>query len=166
MGLLQPESGLLFWMVLSFGIVLFILAKFGFPVILRSVNKRKEFIDGSLAAAKEADERLEGVKAHTQELLDKAEKERAEIIRDAGRMRDEMIRKATEEAALERKRLIEEARERAEAERETILSGARREVASISVEITEKLLRRQLEDIPSQNALISRIFDEIEAEKK
>lgn len=168
MGLLQPEAGLLFWMVVSFAIVLFILAKFGFPIILKSVNKRKDFIDSSLAAAKEADERLAKVQARTNELLAKAESDRSEIIKEANLTREKMLQQATLEAAAERKRLIEQARERAETERQTILSGARKEVASISVEVTERLLRKQLEDIPSQEALIGRIFDEIEAaeEKK
>lgn len=165
MGLLQPESGLLFWMVVSFAVVLFVLAKFGFPIIVRSVNKRKDFIDNSLSAAKEAEERLAKVQAHTQELLSKAEGERAEIIRDANQTREKMIRQAVQEASDERERLIKEARANAEDEKEEILAGARREVAAISVEVTERLLRKQLEDTPSQNALINRIFDEITAEE-
>ena len=64
MSLLVPDSGLLFWMLLSFGIVFFVLAKYGFPVIVKMVNERKEYIDRSLVVAKEANEQLEIGRAH------------------------------------------------------------------------------------------------------
>ena len=63
MSLLVPDSGLLFWMLLSFGIVFFVLAKYGFPVIVKMVNERKEYIDRSLVVAKEANEQLANLKA-------------------------------------------------------------------------------------------------------
>ena len=69
MSLLVPDSGLLFWMLLSFGIVFFVLAKYGFPVIIKMVNERKEYIDRSLVVAKEANEQLANLKAEGETIM-------------------------------------------------------------------------------------------------
>ena len=76
MGLLQPEAGLLFWMTLAFAVVFILLAKFGFPVILRSIDSRKEFIDSSLDAAREAERKLASLRAEGDAILEKAARER------------------------------------------------------------------------------------------
>lgn len=75
MSLLVPDSGLLFWMLLSFGIVFFVLAKYGFPVIVKMVNERKEYIDRSLVVAKEANEQLANLKAEGETIMAKAHEE-------------------------------------------------------------------------------------------
>ena len=72
MSLLVPDSGLLFWMLLSFGIVFFVLAKFGFPVITKMVEERKKYIDQSLIVAKEANIQLANIKAEGESILTKA----------------------------------------------------------------------------------------------
>ena len=72
MGLLQPELGLLFWTSLAFGVVLFLLCKFGFPVILRSVEERRQFIDSSIDAAHEAEVRLKRVTLDSEAIVEKA----------------------------------------------------------------------------------------------
>ena len=77
MSLLVPDSGLLFWMLLSFGIVFFVLAKYGFPVIVKMVNERKEYIDRSLVVAKEANEQLANLKAEGETIMAKAHEEQA-----------------------------------------------------------------------------------------
>lgn len=78
MGLLQPEAGLLFWMTLAFAVVFILLAKFGFPVILRSIDSRKEFIDSSLDAAREAERKLASLRAEGDAILEEAARERTE----------------------------------------------------------------------------------------
>lgn len=80
MSLLVPDSGLLFWMLLSFGIVFFVLAKYGFPVIIKMVNERKEYIDRSLVVAKEANEQLANLKAEGETIMAKAHEEQARIL--------------------------------------------------------------------------------------
>ena len=79
MSLLVPDSGLLFWMLLSFGIVFFVLAKYGFPVIVKMVNERKEYIDRSLVVAKEANEQLANLKAEGETIMAKAHEEQARM---------------------------------------------------------------------------------------
>ena len=82
MSLLVPDSGLLFWMLLSFGIVFFVLAKYGFPVIVKMVNERKEYIDRSLVVAKEANEQLANLKAEGETIMAKAHEEQARILNE------------------------------------------------------------------------------------
>ena len=83
MSLLTPDSGLLFWMVIVFGIVFVILAKYGFPVITRMVDERKQYIDKSLLAAREANEQLANIKADSEMILAKAHEEQARILNEA-----------------------------------------------------------------------------------
>ena len=72
MGLLQPESGLLFWMCLAFGVVLFLLCKFGFPIILRSIEERKEYIDSSLEEAGKARQETMHLKEQGRQVMEEA----------------------------------------------------------------------------------------------
>ena len=94
MSLLVPDSGLLFWMLLSFGIVFFVLAKYGFPVIVKMVNERKEYIDRSLVVAKEANEQLANLKAEGETIMAKAHEEQARILNEAAATRDRIIKEA------------------------------------------------------------------------
>lgn len=165
MGLLQPESGLLFWMTLAFGAVFFLVAKFGFPVIVKAIDDRKHYIDSSFDAARKARQQLSEVETEKRMMRMEAEAERADILRTAAEERERMLTEAREQAAGERARLVAEARAEAEAEREAILRDARQQVALLAVAVTEKMLRRELQDKTSQTALAERLLDEIERPK-
>ena len=147
MGLLQPEAGLLFWMTLAFAVVFILLAKFGFPVILRSIDSRKEFIDSSLDAAREAERKLASLRAE-------ADATREQLLREARRKADE-----------EGERIVAAARAKAEAEREAILQDARHQVALLSIAVTEKMLRAKLDDEQAQTRLAEAMPDEMERRK-
>ena len=108
MSLLVPDSGLLFWMLLSFGIVFFVLAKYGFPVIVKMVNERKEYIDRSLVVAKEANEQLANLKAEGETIMAKAHEEQARILNEAAATRDRIIKEAKEQARIEGDKMMEE----------------------------------------------------------
>ena len=161
MGLLQPELGLLFWTSLAFGLVLFLLCKFGFPVILRSVEERRKFIDSSIDAAHEAEVRLERVTLDSEAIVEKAEAERQMILRSAGEERDRIVAEARTKAEEEARRIVTEAREQATEEREHILRDGRQQVAALAVALSEKLLREELRDRQSQTKLVDRLLDEI-----
>ena len=165
MGLLQPESGLLFWMTLAFGVVFLLLAKYGFPVIVKALDDRKNYIDSSLAAARKARQQLTDVETESRMLRLEAEAQRAELLRAASAERDRMLAVAREQAASERARLIAEARSEAETERQAILRDARQQVALLAVAVTEKMLRRQLQDPAAQTVLAGQLLDEIERRK-
>ena len=105
MGLLTPDPGLLFWMVITFGVVFFILAKYGFPVILKTVEDRKAYIDNSLKAAREANEQLANVKVEGEKILAQAREEQHRILSEAAATRDRIIKDAQEKAFAEGNRL-------------------------------------------------------------
>ncbi len=165
MSLLLPESGLLFWMILSFGTVVFILAKYGFPVIVKMVEDRKNYIDESLLIAKQAYEQMEKLKADGEAIVDQARREQVKILNDATKTRDLLINDAKEKAQLEGHKLIEEAKKQIMIEKEDAIRDIRRQVAELSVDIAEKVLRGKLEKKEEQMDMINRLLDEINISK-
>ena len=161
MGLLTPDPGLLFWMVVVFGIVFFLLAKYGFPVIIKMVDDRKAYIDNSLKAAREANEQLANVKIEGEKILAQAHEEQARILKSATETRDRIIREAQEKARLEGDRLMEEMKKQIETEKESAIRDIRRQVALLSVGVAEKVIRTKLADAKEQTELISRLIDEM-----
>jgi len=165
MALLLPESGLLFWMLISFGIVVFILTKFGFPIIIKMVESRKTYIDESLLIAKQTYEQMAVVKAQGEAIVDNARKEQVKIMNDAAQMRDQLIKEAKEKAGIEAVKLIEDARKQILSEKDAAIRDIRRQVAELSVDIAEKVLRGQLDKKTEQMAMIDRLLDEINVSK-
>lgn len=161
MSLLVPDSGLLFWMLLSFGIVFFILAKFGFPVIVKMVEDRKAYIDHSLEVAKEANEQLAHIKSESETILAKAHEEQARILNGALATRDTIIKEAKDKARSEGQKELEEVKKQIQLEKEEAIRSIRREVATLSVDIAEKVLRKNLGSDRQQMEMIDRLLDEI-----
>ena len=126
MDLFTPDAGLLFWMLLSFGVVFFVLAKWGFPVITRMVDDRKRYIDESLEAAREANEKLAHIKNESEAILKEAREEQAKILKEATLTRDRIIEEAREKARLEGQRLLEETRIQLNNEKEAAMRDIRR----------------------------------------
>src|SRR5664279_3705414 len=145
MSLLLPESGLLFWMLISFGIVVLILAKYGFPIILKMVESRKTYIDESLLLAKQTYEQMAVVKSQGETIVDNARREQVQIMNEAAQTRDLLIKDAKEKAGLEAIKLVAEARKQILIEKEDAIRDIRRQVAELSVDIAERVLRVQLD---------------------
>lgn len=166
MDLLIPESGLLFWMGLVFLIVLFILWKWGFPVIVNMVAERKAFIDESLRKAHEANERLANIQLEGESILQEAREKQAQILKEATETRDAIVEKAQGKAREEGARLLTEARAEIEAEKQNAIRDIRSQVTQLSVEIAEKVVRQQLSSDKKQMDLIERLLDEVAVDKK
>ena len=167
MGLLTPDPGLMFWMIIVFGVVFFVMAKYGFPVIIDMVEDRKAYIDDSLKAAREANEQLVNVKAEGEKVLAQAREEQARILNEASATRDRIIKDAQERAMLEGQRLMDEMKKQIETEKESAIRDIRRQVAVLSVDIAEKIMRSKLADEKEQMELIDRMLDEmLESSKK
>ncbi|MCR5548612.1 MAG: F0F1 ATP synthase subunit B [Bacteroidales bacterium] len=160
MSLITPDFGLIFWMVIIFGAVFFILAKFGFPVITRMVEKRNDHIAGSLRAAEEAQKKLAGLAEEQAALIEKTRLEQGRLIKEASETRDAIVAQAKEQASREAAAMIEHAKTEIAAERESAIRDIRSQVASISVEVAEKIVRKDLGDAGSQQALLDRLVDE------
>jgi F-type H+-transporting ATPase subunit b len=163
---LIPESGLLFWMGLVFLIVLFILWKWGFPVIVNMVAERKAYIDESLRKAHEANERLANIQKEGESILQEAREKQAQILKEATLTRDAIVEKAQGKAREEGARLLTEARAEIEAEKQNAIRDIRSQVAQLSVQIAEKVVRQQLSSDKKQMDLIERLLDEVAVDKK
>ncbi|WP_298452755.1 F0F1 ATP synthase subunit B [uncultured Prevotella sp.] len=166
MSLITPDFGLLFWMTIVFLIVLGILGKYGFKVIVKMVNDRKEYIDTSLQKAHEANEKLANIKVESDALLQEARERQAQILKEAAATRDAIVEKAQDKAHEEGNRLLTEAKVEIENQKQAAVSDIRKQVATLSVEIAEKILREKLSDEKTQMDLIDRMLDEISLSNK
>lgn len=160
MSLITPDFGLLFWMVLIFGILFFLLAKFGFPIITGMVDKRNIRINESIAKAKEAEQSLASLADEQKRLINEARKEQARILNEAADARDRIVAEAKEKANEESKAILEKAREEIALEKESAMREVRRTVAEISVSIAEKLVRKELEPDSRNEELIDTLIKE------
>lgn len=166
MSLITPDFGLLFWMTIVFLIVLGIVSKFGFKVIVKMVNDRKDYIDSSLQKAHEANKKLANIKVESDALLQEARERQAAILKEAAATRDAIVEKAQDKAHEESNRLLTEAKVEIENQRQAAVIDIRKQVATLSVEIAEKVLREKLGDEKTQMDLIERMLDEISLSNK
>ena len=166
MNLVTPDGGLLFWMTLIFLILFFILARFGFPIITGMVEKRNRHIDESLRLAREAEERVNNLAREQEELLEKTRKEQAQVLREASRTKETIIAQARADAAQEAANIIAKAKTEIAAEKESALRDIRKEVALLSVDIAEKVMREKLSSDKEQALYIDRLIDEYSSREK
>ena len=160
MNLVTPDAGLLFWMVVIFGLVFFLLAKFGFPIITDMVDKRSARIAQSLKDADEIEARMAAWKVEQAQLLEKARREQAAILREATETKSKIVADAQAQARAEADKILAEAKVQIAAEKESALRDVRREVALLSVQVAEKVLRHELSDEGNQRAFIDGLVDE------
>lgn len=161
MNLLTPDPGLLFWMVLSFLIVFFLLAKYGFPIIVDAINKRKEFIETSLVSAKEANERLATIKEEGEKLLAEAKTQQKEIISAAMQEKQKILLAAQDEARTSAQQIVNDAAARIAAEKEKALREVRSEVATLAIDIAEKVLSEKMSSSAEQKKAIERMIEKL-----
>ena len=165
MSLITPDFGLLVWMTLIFGIVFFVLAKWGFPMITGSVEKRAARIGDSIKAAKEAEERLRNLAEEQSRMIEEARQEQSRILKEASASRDSIVEQAKVQAREEASRILDQARTQIAAEKESALRDVRKEVALLSVSVAEKVLKASLSDGAEQSALVDRLVDEVSSSK-
>ena len=163
MSLITPGFGLLFWMTIVFLVVLFVLWKWGFPVIVKMELDRKDYIDSSLKKAHEANERLANIQKEGESILQEAREKQAQILKEAAETRDAIVEKAQEKARAEGARLLDDAKAAIEQEKKAAIADIRKQVATLSVEIAEKVLRQNLQGDQAQMDLINRMLDDVSA---
>ena len=163
MDLLIPSTGLLFWMTITFLVVFFLLWKFGFPVITGMVKERQAFIDESLKKAHEANERLANIQKEGESILQEAREKQAQMLKEAAATRDAIVEQAQTKARSEGARLLDEAKATIEQEKKAAIADIRQQVATLSVQIAEKVLKQNLKDDKSQMDLIDRMLDDVSA---
>ncbi len=157
--ILTPDFGLLFWMLLAFLIVFFLMAKYGFPIITKMVEDRKNYIDESLQKAHEANERLAGIQQESERLLAEARAKQAEILAQAKATGDSIVSEARNKAQADGAKLLQEAKAQIAAEKENALRDIRQTVADLSIVIAEKVVRQKLANNDEQQALIEQMLN-------
>ena len=162
MELFTPEFGLVFWMFVAFLCLYFILAKWAWPYIIKSMEERADLIDKGVAYAQEAKSKLDNAKAEADKLIAEARNEQADILREAAKMRNELIEKARSDAADEAKKVslstqvsLEQARKEAEKQLRT-------EVGDLALQIAEKVIRKNIASDEAQRALVDQYLSEVE----
>lgn len=161
MSLLLPDSGLLFWMLLAFAIVFVVLAKYGFPIVTKMVEERKNYIDQSLKVADEANARIGQLKAESEAIVAAAQKEQGRILREAMQERDRIIGDARRQAEVAAQKELDEAKRQIQLEKEEAIRDIRRQVAVLSVDIAERVIRKNLDEDHEQMEMIDRMIDEV-----
>ena len=161
MALLTQELGLLFWMLLSFVIVFFVLAKFGWPVIVNMVEERKTYIDKSLDEARQAHERLLGIQDEQSRLLKETREEQQRLLKDANETKAKIISDAKERAEVEASKIRAENQLLIQKEQEQAMREVRSQVAVLSLDIAEKVLRKNLDNKPAQQDLVTQLINEV-----
>lgn len=162
MSLITPDFGLLFWMVLIFGVVFFILAKVGFPMITGMVDKRSEAIGKSLKDARDIEEKMTRMNEESREIMEQARRERNALIAEATETKKQIIAQAKDQAREEAQKIVSDARVQISAEKESALRDVRKEVSLLSVAIAEKILRRELSGDKALEEYVSTLLDEAE----
>ena len=161
MNLMLPDTGLLFWMTITFGLVLFVLAKFGFPLITGMVDKRNKRINDSLEAARTAEEAIAHLKEEQERIIAETRAEQNKLMQEAAAERDRMITQAQDQARAEAQKILDEAKVRIGQEKEEAMKELRNEVAKMSIAIAEKVVRKDLSSDSSQKELVDKLVDEL-----
>jgi F-type H+-transporting ATPase subunit b len=164
--ILTPDPGLLLWMLAAFLVVFVVLAKFGFPVIIGMVEKRKNFIDESLRKAHEATTRLENIKQESESILQEARDKQVAILKEAANTREAIVEDARVKAREESARIISDAKAEIESQKQAAITAIRQQVALLSVEVSEKVLRKKLDTDQAQMDYINLMLDEVTANDK
>ncbi len=149
-------------MLLSFGVVVFVVAKFGFPVILKMVEDRKVYIEDALLQAQKARDEVDKLRSDRDQNLREARREHAEIIKEANLVRDKIIEEAHRKAAEEVKGMLENARVQIQIEKNEALLDVKKELADMTILMTEKVLRKNLEKKNEQKELIHRLLEDVQ----
>ena len=160
--LLNPGLGTFVWMLLEFGILTFILIKFGWPMIIKSLKDREHAIEDSLHAADKAKEEMRQLQCKNEELLRQARRERDEMLRHARLTSDQIIEDAKFKAQADADRIRQNAVESIQFEKQKALTDLKNEIATLSIEIAEKLIRQELSDKQKANDLIERELEHTE----
>ena len=160
MELFLPESGLMIWMLVGFLIVLLILAKVGWPMIMGAVDKRNQHISDSLEAAKEANDALAGIEAAKEKALAESQAEQVRIVNESRELKKQLIEEARNEARAEAEKIVADARLKIEKEQAEAMNQIKAEVITLSVDIAEKLLQRELADKDAQSRYVEEILKE------
>jgi F-type H+-transporting ATPase subunit b len=161
MKLLLPEFGLLIWTLLAFLVVFFILGKFAWPAIVKGLKERETGIADSLATAERIKAEMAQLKSENEVLLAQAREERAQMLKEARDTKDKLINEAKAQAKIEAGKIITDAQAAIEVQKMAAITDVKNQIGHLVVEVSEKILRRQLENKPEQEKYIRQLAEEV-----
>lgn len=161
MDLIKPEIGLFVWQTVVLLILLFVLAKFAWRPILGSIRKREESINDALESAKKARLEMENLQADNEKLLQEAREERDAILKEARQIKEKMISDASAEADNKADAILVKAQESIRTEKKAALAEIKAQVATLSIEIAEKVVKKELDNKQDQMALVDNMLNDV-----
>jgi F-type H+-transporting ATPase subunit b len=161
MDLLKPNFGLLIWTLLAFIIVLFILGKYAWPAIVKGLKQREQSIADSLSTAERIKAEMAMMKSENEVLLAKAREERALMMKEARETKDKIINEAKEQAKIEANKIVVEAQAAINTQKMAALTEVKNQVGKLVIEVSEKILRRELGNKEAQEAHIKGLVDDV-----
>jgi len=162
MELLVPEFGLVIFQIIAFLLLMFILGKFAWKPVLASIKEREQSIDEALNKAELAKQEMARLTAQNEELMKEARAERDLILKEAKTLKDNIVNEAKTQAQAEGSKLIEKARVEIENQKKAALAELKAQVSTLSLDIAERVLRKQLEDKDKQQELVSNLLKDVE----
>jgi F-type H+-transporting ATPase subunit b len=162
MDLLTPSFGLIFWTLLAFLIVFFILKKFAWAPILEALGEREKTIADSLATAERVKAEMAQLKSENEALLIQAREERAIMLKEAKETKDKIISEAKEQAKTEANKIFSDANAALENQKMAALTDVKNQIGKMVIEVTEKVIRKQLENKADQETFIRKLADDLD----
>lgn len=162
MELFTPDFGLVFWMFVAFILLFIVLAKWGWPVIIKMMDQRANTIDQGVEDARKAKEQLDNARAEAQTYVKEAQARQAEMLREAAKMKTDIIEEARREAQNAAKKEMDAAKLAIEQARKEAELSFRNEVGRFSIDIAEKMMRERMSNDKAQTELVNKLLDEIE----
>ena len=162
MELFKPDFGLIFWMCVAFAILFFILWKWGWPVIMKSIADRADLIDKGVEYAQNAKVQLDQARDDAAKILAEASRQQADVLREADKMKNEIIEEARSAAQVEARKVMDAARVSIEQERKQAQQQFRNEVSAFALQIAGKVVRQEMSEQTAQTRLVEQLLDDME----
>lgn len=162
MELFTPDFGLIFWMFIAFGILFLVLWKFAWPIILKTVDSRADLIDKGVEYAQNAKEQLENAQALAEQCLNEARRQQADMLREADRMKGQIIEQARVQAQAAAAKEMENAKLQIQQQQKEAQQQFRNQVSEFAIQIAGKIVQNQIKEDDAQNKLVDSILDSME----
>jgi F-type H+-transporting ATPase subunit b len=161
MQLLTPAFGLIFWTLIAFLGAFFVLKKFAWPAIINGLNEREKTIADSLATAERVKQEMATLKSENEALMMQAREERAQMLKEAKETKDKIISEAKEQAKLEANKIIVDANNAIQNAKMAALTDVKNQIGNMVVEVSEKVIRRELSASADQESYIRKLADDL-----
>ena len=161
MGFITPDYGTIFWMLIIFGITLYILKKFAWKPILKALKDRETSIANALASATKAREEVKGLKADHEKIIAEARREKEVILKEAKEVKDKMLADAKSQASQEGQKIVEAARQQIQAEKKAAINEMKQQITELSIDVAEKIIKKEFKDKKTQESMVEDLLKDL-----